>query len=271
MKNTLFNAVPSIKYLFLLLFLNLRTVSAFAQTDAKTPLDTVFTGKKPSSEITIKKGFTPYIVPSAMVAYGALSLTVPPLKNLNHSIANNISTNHANFSSHADDYFWIVPTAAVYGLNFAGLKGKHNLRDLTGIVLISNAFMETAVFITKKSVHEVRPDGSDAESFPSGHTASAFTAAEYLYQEYKDVSPWIGYGGYAVAAATGVLRLYNKQHYLGDVIAGAGVGIISTKLAYTVYPFVARHLFKNYNFKTVAMPTYMPGGGAGFAFVHHFD
>ncbi len=243
---------------------------SFAASAQKTdiiPADTSFTGQKSA---LIAKGFRPYIVPSAMVGYGALSLFVPPLKNLNHSIQHQIVTNNPNFSTNADDYLWLAPTAALYGLSLIGVEGKHNFRDRTLIVLLSNGIMKVSSQIIKKSVHETRPDGSDHESFPSGHTASAFTAAEYLYQEYKDVSPWIGYGGYAVAASVGVLRMYNNHHYFGDVVVGAGLGIISTKVAYTVYPFVAKHLFKNYSYKTVALPTYTLGY-PGFALVHHFN
>ena len=42
--------------------------------------------------------------------------------------------------------------------------------------------------------------------------------------------------GYAVAAATGYLRIYNDRHYINDVVAGACIGVISTKLAYWLYP-----------------------------------
>ena len=259
-----------IKIYGLLTILSLCVCNLQAQDSSKIiKTDTSFIHPKYQRSV-IAKGFKPYIVPTAMVGYGALSLFVPPLKNLNHSVQHQIVTNNPNFSTHADDYLWIVPTAALYGLNLVGVEGKHNFRDRTLIVLISNGIMEVGSQITKRSVRELRPDGGDYESFPSGHTASAFTAAEYLYQEYKDVSPWIGYGGYAVAASVGVLRLYNNKHYLGDVIAGAGLGIISTKIAYTVYPFVARHLFKNYSYKTVAIPSYTQGY-PGFALVHRFN
>ncbi|PIH02800.1 hypothetical protein CS542_03390 [Pedobacter sp. IW39] len=55
--------------------------------------------------------------------------------------------------------------------------------------------------------------GADNYSFPSGHTANAF-AAEFLNQEYRDVSPWIGYAVYTVATASRVLRMYNNKHWV---------------------------------------------------------
>ena len=36
----------------------------------------------------------------------------------------------------------------------------------------------------------------------------------------------------ATAAATGYLRLYNNHHWLGDVLAGAAIGMASTKFIY---------------------------------------
>jgi hypothetical protein len=248
---------------FILLF-NLIAFTAIGQQDSSSSMSSV------SNPPSISRGFKPYVVPSAMIGYGALALFVPPLKNLNHSIQHQVVTNNPNFSTHLDDYLWFVPTAALYGLNAIGIQGKHNFRDRTVIVIMANGIMGVGTAVTKRLTHELRPDGGDYQSFPSGHTASAFTAAEYLYQEYKDTSPWIGISGFAVAGATGVLRIYNNKHYLGDVIAGAGVGIISSKIAYTIYPFVARHLFKNYNFKTVILPTYTQGY-PGFAFVKHLN
>ena len=60
-------------------------------------------------------------------------------------------------------------------------------------------------------------------SFPSGHTGTAFLGAELVRKEYG----W-GWGSaaYAVASTTAVLRMYNNEHWLSDVIAGAGLGIL---------------------------------------------
>jgi len=69
--------------------------------------------------------------------------------------------------------------------------------------------------------------------------------AEFLYQEYKDVSIWYGISGYLVATGTGFLRLQNNKHWFSDVVTGAGIGIVSTKIAYWIHPFVKRNLFKD--------------------------
>lgn len=136
----------------------------------------------------------------------------------------------------ADDYSQYAPMAAVYGLNLCGVKGKHRIVDRSVILAMSYATMGMLVNSMKFAFREKRPDSGARNSFPSGHTATAFMGAEFLYKEYKDVSPWIGYAGYAVAAATGYLRIYNDRHYINDVVAGACIGVISTKLAYWLYP-----------------------------------
>lgn len=139
-----------------------------------------------------------------------------------------------------DDYLQYAPIAAVYGLNLVGVHGKHAFKERTVILAMSYATMGILVNATKYSFREMRPDGSKHNSFPSGHTATVFMGAEFLYREYRDVSPWIGYTGYAVAVATGYLRIYNNRHYLNDVIAGACIGIVSTKFAYWLYPRIFR-------------------------------
>ena len=93
----------------------------------------------------------------------------------------------------------------------------------------------------------------------NGITAKAFISAEFLRQEYKDVSPWIGVAGYAVAAGTGFLRMYNNRHWLNDVIAGAGVGIISTRVSYWLYPKLKNTFLNGQKSNTVVMPTYENG------------
>ena len=117
-----------------------------------------------------------------------------------------------------------------------GVQGAHKFKDKTIMLAMSYATMGVAVNAIKYSVGAPRPDGSAFNSFPSGHTATAFMAAEFLNKEYKSVSPWIGYAGYTVAAVTGYLRIYNNRHYFNDVIAGACIGVMSVKLSYWLYP-----------------------------------
>lgn len=182
-----------------------------------------------------------FIAPVVLMGYGfATVYDHGSLKELDLSTKAELQEDHPKFAYHADDYIQFAPALAVYGLNLAGIKGRHNMFDASMLYVTSAAIMGLSTHFVKRGVHRLRPDTSGYNSFPSGHTASAFAAAEFLYQEFKYKSPWIGYAGYFVATATGTLRLYNNKHWLSDVVAGAGFGIASTKLGYLVYPQIKR-------------------------------
>lgn len=182
-----------------------------------------------------------FIAPSVLIGYGfAAVYDHGALKELDLSTKAELQEDHPKFAYHVDDYIQFAPTIAVYGLNLAGIKGRHNLFDASMLYVTSATIMGLSTHFVKRGVHRSRPDDSGYNSFPSGHTASAFAAAEFLYQEFKYKSPWIGYAGYFVATATGTLRMYNNKHWFSDVVAGAGFGIASTKLGYLLYPQIKR-------------------------------
>jgi membrane-associated phospholipid phosphatase len=196
------------------------------------------------------------LIPGVMIAYGISSIEVEVLEQFNAKVNDEIYAEEPHRKLIIDDYLQFSPGIAVYGLNAMGIKGKHNFRDRTAIYLISNALLGTSVYAAKKISRELRPDASGYTSFPSGHTAEAFASAEFLRMEYKGLSPWYGYAGYGVALATGYLRMYNNKHWLGDIVAGAGIGIASTKIAYWLYPKIQQWLFKGRNSNTIIMPLF---------------
>lgn len=176
-----------------------------------------------------------FIVPAALIGYGLLATDAKFFKNINLDVRNEIVANHPNFKTKIDDYTRIVPGAAVFVLQAFGIKGESSVKKEAVVYAMSVGISTATVFSTKRLTHQERPDGSDRRSFPSGHATLAFASAEFLRREYWHVSPWIGVAGYAVATGTGILRLYNNKHWLGDVAAGAGVGILSTTLSYWLY------------------------------------
>ncbi|WP_051584806.1 phosphatase PAP2 family protein [Pedobacter jeongneungensis] len=215
-----------------------------------------------AGNIMPKAKFRPltFIAPVVLMGYGfAAVYDHGALKQLDVSTKDELQEDHPLFAAHVDDYLQLAPAAAVYALNLSGIKGKHNLFDASMLYVTSAAIMGVSTHFVKQGVGRERPDDSGTNSFPSGHTASAFMAAEFLHQEYKDVNPWIGYAGYFVATATGTLRMYNNKHWFSDVVAGAGFGIASTKIAYLIYPYM-KSLFttkKEGNF--TLMPFHQPG------------
>lgn len=201
-----------------------------------------------------------FIAPVVLIGYGfAAVYDKGALNKLDLSTQAQLQKDHPSFATHIDDYLQFAPAAAVYALNLSGVKGKHNLFDATMLYFTSASIMGVSTHFVKLGVGRMRPNESANNSFPSGHTASAFMAAEFLRQEYSDVNPWIGYAGYFVATATGTLRLYNNEHWFSDVVAGAGFGIASTKIAYLIYPYM-KSLFKT---KKEGNFTLMPFHGQG--------
>lgn len=204
-----------------------------------------------------------FIAPTVLIGYGfAAVYNHGPLKELDVSTRYELQEDHPKFAAHVDDYVQFAPAIAVWGLNFAGVKGRHNLFDASMLYVTSAAVMGLSTHFVKRGVHRLRPDDSGNNSFPSGHTASAFAAAEFLYQEFKYKSPWIGYAGYFVATATGTLRMYNNKHWFSDVVAGAGFGIASTKIAYLVYPHIKR-IFTAKNTNNLSIMPYRQEGANG--------
>ena len=184
------------------------------------------------------------IIPSVLIGYGIASLEIDGLKQLNLSTRYEISE-HQPDKIKLDNYTQYLPAVMVYGLNWAGIKGKHNLKDRTIIYATSQLIAASIVIPLKHITKEERPDGSNLQSFPSGHTTTAFSSAQFLYREYRDTNFWLSISGYPIAIFTGVYRALNNKHWVGDVVAGAGFGILSTEIAYWLYPKINLWFSKN--------------------------
>ena len=208
------------------------------------------------------------IPPAIAIAYGASSFFITPVRNVDYYFRNEIAKTNPNFNTKAETYFLFTPIVMVYGLNLIGVEGKNTFIDRTALLGLSGIFAGGADQITKHLTHRLRPNGQDYLSFPSGHTAVAFMGAEFLAQEYSEKSPIYTIIGYTAAVTTGVFRMYNRDHWFSDVVAGAGLGVLSTKAAYLVYPYLRNALtHKGKNGKsTMIMPTYQDGTvGLSFA------
>ena len=186
-----------------------------------------------STSLEKRTSFRPLILPSAFITYGFIGLNNERLRGLDVSMRDELR--YVERKVHLDDYLEFSPLVAVYGLNLLGKKGVHDVKELTKITGYSIVITGVSVASIKLLTGKERPDESDCTSFPSGHTATAFMCAEILYQEYKDESILYGILGYTAAATTGYLRVYNDKHWFSDVVAGAGFGILSTKLSYLLH------------------------------------
>jgi len=140
-----------------------------------------------------------------------------------------------DFKTGIDDYTQFFGPAMVVGLKLGGYEGRSDWPRLLASAGASYAIMAAFVNGIKYTAKEMRPDGSSANSWPSGHTATAFVGASLLHKEYGLTrSPWWSVAGYGVATATGVMRVLNNRHWISDVMSGAGIGIMSTELGYAL-------------------------------------
>ena len=140
-----------------------------------------------------------------------------------------------DFKTGIDDYTQYFGPALTVGLKLGGYEGRSDWPRLLASAGMSYAIMAIMVNGIKYTAKEMRPDGSSANSWPSGHTATSFVGATLLHKEYGLTrSPWFSIAGYGVATATGVMRVLNNRHWVSDIMSGAGIGIMSTELGYAI-------------------------------------
>ena len=147
----------------------------------------------------------------------------------------------------AANYTQYMPLAAVMGLKLAGVEGRSDWVRLITESLFSYGATGVLGQGLKYTVRRYRPDCNARNSFPSGHTTTAFMGATVLHREYGEtVSPWISVARYSVATATAAMRVLANRHWLSDALAGASIGILGTEIAYDVNDalFGPRHLVK---------------------------
>ncbi len=208
------------------------TNTAISQTKA----DSLHPAKPAESNFKQYSFKKPVIVSGSLIGLGLIALSENEFLS-NKEYEEERNEHFSSFQTSSDDYLQYAPIAAVYGLNIAGVKGKNNFRNRTALLVKSELLTAVVVWSLKYTTKEERPDGSNRNSFPSGHTAQAFTAATFMSKEYGDLSPWYSIGAYGVATSVGALRILNNKHYVSDVLVGAGIGILTTNLVYATHQY----------------------------------
>ena len=156
-------------------------------------------------------------------------------KSFRQNTADNRHTLLTDFKTEIDNYTQFFGPVMATGLKIGGVEGRSDWGRYLASTAMSYGFMALFVNSIKYTAKEMRPDGSTRNSWPSGHTATAFVGATILHKEYGLTrSPWYSVAGYGVATATGVMRVLNNRHWVSDVLSGAGVGIMSGELAYAL-------------------------------------
>jgi hypothetical protein len=181
------------------------------------------------------------VVPVSLVTLGVLGIGKnSPMSGINLAIRDGLNKASKGVQIRFDDYVQYVPVALYLTLDFMGLKAKHSFGERVAVAATTYIALTAMTQGLKYTIREPRPDTGSRNSFPSGHTATTFAGAELIRTEYG----WgIGIGAYALAATVGFMRMYNGRHWFNDVLAGAGIGVLSARIGYWLLP-LNRHIFR---------------------------
>jgi membrane-associated phospholipid phosphatase len=232
-----------------------------------TPADTLKKFENPPTGVLQKqpffhsKIFRATIIPAVLITYGLTTIKDNGIYS-SYDAQRDLHREFPNFHTTVDDYLIYAPFVEL-GMAYAlQVKGNHDFLNTGLLVLKAEALNAALVFGLKSITKQERPNGENTYSLPSGHTAHAFLAASILHSELRHRSQWYGIGAYAIATSVGALRMLNNKHWESDVFTGAGIGILSSHMAYL------SHRNRWGNKPTVSMhPTYIFGvPGVGLAF-----
>lgn len=246
------------KNLILMFFFAVSSAFTYAKTPQNfdtTKLVYVVNFDEYSDSLNSRTPLKKMVAPVLLITYGVASLENPHLQKLNTSWQNKVKDMKMKGNG-LDDYTQFAPMAFVYGLNLAGVKGNHDIGDVAAVNVISFLLSTAIVRPIKQLTNVERPDGSNHHSFPSGHTSTAFVSAQLMFREYQGKDVVLSLLGYPFAVYTALYRTVNNKHWLGDVVAGAGIGILSTELAYYMLPHVKKLFNKKSKSNFAAYPIY---------------
>lgn len=150
-----------------------------------------------------------------------------------------------------DTVSWVVTGVSLAGLAYLIADGDEDrirdAGDVTQFIPMAFALPTTLIAqdwrglgqaamsggVTFATVHTIkqlsekwRPDATNQESFPSGHTAASFWGAAFVYRRY---GPRWGAPMYVFSTYTGLSRVIGQKHFMDDVVSGMAVGILSNQ------------------------------------------
>ncbi|WP_071781152.1 phosphatase PAP2 family protein [Adhaeribacter aquaticus] len=204
------------------------------------------------------------IMPAAFIGTGLLMINNGIYDR--HDVRYDLRTKtFPNFKTDVDDYLIFAPAAGLVVFDILSSQNRHNVTRQVGLLAASGALASGILWPMKKITNVSRPNEANSYSFPSGHTTYAFVVATMVSREFRGKSKWIGIASYTAASATGMMRVLNDAHWFSDVLAGAGVGILTTNLVYLAND----RWFKDKGLNTMFMPTVLPTGKPGLGMVIH--
>lgn len=155
----------------------------------------------------------------AAVAVHPLDHTLNVRLNSHYDLVNDVFAPAKYYGNTPEQVALSLGTYA-FGRVFNKPKVSHLGMDL----LRAQAITELLVQPLKFATHRERPDGSNFQSFPSGHAAATFAAATVIERHLGWKGAAIGYG---IASYVAASRLHDNVHNVSDVVFGAAVGVIA--------------------------------------------
>lgn len=186
-------------------------------------------------------------IPAAFIALGAYSNTEETFIN-NEAIKSERNERLPYFRTQVDDYLQYAPIIAGYG--FAVTKSPNRLWIYTKEVFVNEIIISLSVRYVKHWSKVPSIANGSYNAFPSGHTAQAFSAATLFNDNFAQGNLWLQGASYATASTVGVLRILNNKHWVSDVVAGAGFGILSAKLS----ELITKRISSNKSRKIIYIP-----------------
>ncbi len=176
---------------------------------------------------------TPVVAAPNFVAGGA-GLVLTSMGAISRaSLKNDFSSAAVGGSSDkVTDYLRFAPVIFPWVLKLSGEPVRSGWGRMAVSQSASGILTAGVGYGIKHAVDARRPDGSDLNSFPSGHSAIAFMGATMVAHELGWRSPWYTLGAYAFATGIAAERVIGNHHFPADVVAGAGIGILATEAGY---------------------------------------
>jgi PAP2 superfamily len=129
-----------------------------------------------------------------------------------------------DFSKYGDLAGQMVPNALyVIGQSIGGATGDKKGYERALGMFKATMYASGVTTVLKYTVREPRPyDHKIRNSFPSGHSTTAFAFGGYILEEHG--WKW-GVPALGLSMLTGLSRINDNKHYLHDVLAGATIGL----------------------------------------------
>jgi len=128
------------------------------------------------------------------------------------------------------------PSGIVYPITSNDDWTKENIETLYEWISIASfniLCLEKAIHHHRKIVRTTTIQGLILSTLSGTISATQFVQSNNVLKNYFNGAFVLM--SFTIAIATGYLRMYNNKHWLGDVLTGAVIGIMSTRLSYWVY------------------------------------